>query len=192
MNDARWIERAEILREKGTDRGDSSAGRWTSTRGWTSGRATCRGNSRRVPLGAARDSPGSDPGYPASDLGVLQSANSPARAAAQSALQLPFVRRTLRAGLSHVLPGSALAQRSPGSPRAPLRTRNHRRLPLSARCICQRWVVEAGGREGDCPVTEQTSEHLLRLPFYNELGASDQARIVTALFEFRTAKAIHA
>ena len=51
---------------------------------------------------------------------------------------------------------------------------------------------KAGGREGDCPVTEQTSEHLLRLPFYNELGASDQARIVTALFEFRTAKAIHA
>jgi dTDP-4-amino-4,6-dideoxygalactose transaminase len=51
---------------------------------------------------------------------------------------------------------------------------------------------KAGGREGDCPVTEQTSEHLLRLPFYNELGTSDQARIVTALFEFRTAKAIHA
>jgi dTDP-4-amino-4,6-dideoxygalactose transaminase len=41
-----------------------------------------------------------------------------------------------------------------------------------------------GGREGDCPVTEDVSERLLRLPFYNELTETDQARVVAAISEF--------
>ena len=41
-----------------------------------------------------------------------------------------------------------------------------------------------GGKPGDCPVTEQTSDRLLRLPFYNDLTEADQARIVAALLEF--------
>ena len=40
-----------------------------------------------------------------------------------------------------------------------------------------------GGKEGDCPVTEDASNRLLRLPFYNELTEQDQARIVTAIKE---------
>jgi len=40
-----------------------------------------------------------------------------------------------------------------------------------------------GGREGDCPVTEDVSDRLLRLPFYNDLTELDQARVVTALQE---------
>jgi dTDP-4-amino-4,6-dideoxygalactose transaminase len=40
-----------------------------------------------------------------------------------------------------------------------------------------------GGKEGDCPVTEQVSDRLLRLPFYSELIESDQARIVEAIKE---------
>ena len=51
---------------------------------------------------------------------------------------------------------------------------------------------KAGGKQGDCPVTEDVSDRLLRLPFYNELPESDQLRIVSALFEFHTADAIHA
>ena len=42
-----------------------------------------------------------------------------------------------------------------------------------------------GGKEGDCPVTEGVSARLLRLPFYNELTEADQARVVTAIREFR-------
>jgi dTDP-4-amino-4,6-dideoxygalactose transaminase len=41
-----------------------------------------------------------------------------------------------------------------------------------------------GGREGDCPITEQVSDRLLRLPFYNELGEAEQARVVSALRTF--------
>jgi dTDP-4-amino-4,6-dideoxygalactose transaminase len=42
-----------------------------------------------------------------------------------------------------------------------------------------------GGREGDCPVTESISDRLLRLPFYNELAEPDQARVVEAVAKFR-------
>ena len=38
-----------------------------------------------------------------------------------------------------------------------------------------------GGREGDCPVTEDLSGRLLRLPFYTELTDADLGRIVDAL-----------
>jgi dTDP-4-amino-4,6-dideoxygalactose transaminase len=51
---------------------------------------------------------------------------------------------------------------------------------------------KAGGKQGDCPVTEDVSDRLVRLPFYNELPESDQSRIVSALFEFRGAGAMHA
>jgi dTDP-4-amino-4,6-dideoxygalactose transaminase len=41
-----------------------------------------------------------------------------------------------------------------------------------------------GGKEGDCPVTEEMSDRLLRLPFYNELTAQDQDRVVSAIKSF--------
>jgi dTDP-4-amino-4,6-dideoxygalactose transaminase len=40
---------------------------------------------------------------------------------------------------------------------------------------------EFGGKVGTCPVTEDVSERLLRLPFYNSLTASDQQRVVEAI-----------
>ena len=41
-----------------------------------------------------------------------------------------------------------------------------------------------GGKEGDCPVTEDVSERLLRLPFYNGFAEEEQMRVVSALQEF--------
>jgi dTDP-4-amino-4,6-dideoxygalactose transaminase len=38
-----------------------------------------------------------------------------------------------------------------------------------------------GGRPGDCPVTEDLSDRLLRLPFYNDLSETEQARVIEAL-----------
>ena len=41
------------------------------------------------------------------------------------------------------------------------------------------------GREnGDCPVTEDVSDRLLRLPFYNDLAEVDQARVLAAIKGF--------
>jgi dTDP-4-amino-4,6-dideoxygalactose transaminase len=42
-----------------------------------------------------------------------------------------------------------------------------------------------GGREGACPVTEHKSDRLVRLPFYNRLSQSDQDQVVAAVREFR-------
>jgi dTDP-4-amino-4,6-dideoxygalactose transaminase len=42
-----------------------------------------------------------------------------------------------------------------------------------------------GGKPGDCPVTEELSDCLVRLPFYNELSEPDQAYIVKAVTDFR-------
>jgi len=40
-----------------------------------------------------------------------------------------------------------------------------------------------GGREGQCPVTEEISDRLLRLPFYNTLTESHQDRVLEAILE---------
>ena len=50
-------------------------------------------------------------------------------------------------------------------------------LPLHLSAMGRRY----GGREGDCPVTESVSDRLLRLPFYFDLGADDQARVIGAI-----------
>jgi dTDP-4-amino-4,6-dideoxygalactose transaminase len=46
---------------------------------------------------------------------------------------------------------------------------------------------EFGGKEGDCPVTEDVSDRLVRLPFYNDLTDEDLARVVAGVhaFQFR-------
>ena len=44
-----------------------------------------------------------------------------------------------------------------------------------------------GGRDGQCPVAERVSDRLLRLPFYNDLSAEDLARVVEAVRDFSCA-----
>jgi dTDP-4-amino-4,6-dideoxygalactose transaminase len=44
--------------------------------------------------------------------------------------------------------------------------------------------VRLGGKVGDCPVTEDLSDRLLRLPFYNDLNEDDQSKVVQAVREF--------
>ncbi len=41
-----------------------------------------------------------------------------------------------------------------------------------------------GGREGDCPVTERVSDRLIRLPFHNLLTTSEQEQVIEAILEF--------
>ncbi|CAG0997625.1 dTDP-4-amino-4,6-dideoxygalactose transaminase [Anaerolineales bacterium] len=42
-----------------------------------------------------------------------------------------------------------------------------------------------GYRAGDCPVTERVSDQLVRLPFHNELTSSDQEQVIDAIMEFQ-------
>ena len=50
-------------------------------------------------------------------------------------------------------------------------------LPLHLSDMGQRF----GGFAGQCPITERVSDCLLRLPFYNDLSESDQEEIVSAI-----------
>jgi len=42
-----------------------------------------------------------------------------------------------------------------------------------------------GYHAGDCPVTEQVSDRLIRLPFYNSLTSDDQEQVIDAIMEFK-------
>lgn len=44
--------------------------------------------------------------------------------------------------------------------------------------------LKFGGRPGQCPVTEDVSDRLLRLPFYNDLTEADQSEVIEALKAF--------
>jgi len=46
--------------------------------------------------------------------------------------------------------------------------------------------MRIGGKRGDCPVTEDVSDRLLRLPFYNDLTEYDQGRVIAAVCSFVT------
>jgi dTDP-4-amino-4,6-dideoxygalactose transaminase len=56
-------------------------------------------------------------------------------------------------------------------------------LPLNVSVMGQR----LGGKPGDCPVTEDISARLLRLPFFNALSADEQGEVIAALTAFACA-----
>jgi dTDP-4-amino-4,6-dideoxygalactose transaminase len=49
--------------------------------------------------------------------------------------------------------------------------------------------VKFGGRAGQCPVTESVCDRLLRLPFYNDLTEADQNEVVDGVRSFALATA---
>lgn len=54
-------------------------------------------------------------------------------------------------------------------------------LPLSASVMGERF----GSGKGACPVTEDVSDRLVRLPFYNNLSEADQDRVIESLHSWR-------
>jgi hypothetical protein len=42
-----------------------------------------------------------------------------------------------------------------------------------------------GGRQGDCSVTEDLADRLLRFPFFTGMSSSDQAQVIDAVRAFR-------
>jgi len=54
-------------------------------------------------------------------------------------------------------------------------------LPLHTSDMGKRF----GGKPSDCPVTEDISDRLLRLPFYNGLGESDQEFVIESIRSFK-------
>jgi dTDP-4-amino-4,6-dideoxygalactose transaminase len=44
--------------------------------------------------------------------------------------------------------------------------------------------LELGGRPGQCPVSEDVADRLLRLPFFTGLSESDQDEVIEAVRAF--------
>jgi len=61
-------------------------------------------------------------------------------------------------------------------------------LPLHLSVMGQQY----GGKEGDCPVTERVSDQLLRLPLFSDLTESDQERVIESVTSFVFPHAIEA
>jgi dTDP-4-amino-4,6-dideoxygalactose transaminase len=43
-----------------------------------------------------------------------------------------------------------------------------------------------GGRQGDCPVTEDLADRLIRFPFFNGMSSSEQTQVIQAVHGFRS------
>jgi dTDP-4-amino-4,6-dideoxygalactose transaminase len=181
INEERWIDRAEILREKGTDRSRFFRGE-VDRYSW-------------VDLGSSY--------LPSELLAAFLLAQLEARDRIQQGRQRVWQRYQ-----EALAPWAA--SRGVGLPRAPehcihpqhlfyllLPSERVRRdlidhlkardilavfhyLPLHLSPVGRRF----GGRPGDCPVTEDVSARLLRLPLYPNLTESEQEDVIRAVLEF--------
>lgn len=182
INQAHYIERAEILREKGTNRSRFFRGQ-VDKYTW-------------VDVGSS---------YPTSDiLAAFLCAQLEARAQIQAQRQrvwqyyrehledwarnndvrLPFVPAYCEQSYHMfylIMPSLAHRQ----AMIAHLKSRGilsvFHYVPLHSSPMGRTW----GYDERDCPVTKELSERLLRLPFYNSLTEAEQAQVVAAVRDYR-------
>jgi len=182
VNDQRYLERAEIIREKGTNRGRFLRGQ-VDKYTW-------------VDLGSSY--------LPSDILAAFLRAQLEARARVQArrrriweyySLHLEDWARGCGARLPVVpahceQPYSMFYMLMPSTSQRDalighLKTRSilsvFHYVPLHLSEMGRRF----GGKDGDCPVTEDVSGRLVRLPFYNDLTEADQEYVVAAIRAFR-------
>jgi dTDP-4-amino-4,6-dideoxygalactose transaminase len=181
INDTRYLERAEILREKGTNRSRFFRGQ-IDKYGW-------------IDVGSS---------YLPSDLlaaFLLAQLESRDRIQAHRRKVWEAYRsglaqwaETARAGLPHIPADCQQAYHlfylllsSPTERQALIHDLKGRGvsavfhyLPLHLSPMGQK----LGGKPGDCPVTERVSDRLLRLPLYNDLGPDEQASVIDGIKAF--------
>jgi dTDP-4-amino-4,6-dideoxygalactose transaminase len=181
INETRYVERAEILREKGTNRSRFFRGQ-IDKYGW-------------IDVGSS---------YLPSDLlaaFLLAQLESRDRIQAHRRKVWEAYRsglaqwaETARAGLPHIPADCQQAYHlfylllsSPTERQALIQYLKGRGvsavfhyLPLHLSPMGQK----LGGKPGDCPVTERVSDRLLRLPLYNDLGPDEQASVIDGIKAF--------
>ena len=55
----------------------------------------------------------------------------------------------------------------------------------TSRSISRRWAgLRFGGAAGDCPVAEDISDRIVRLPFYTDLSDDDQTSVIETVKSF--------
>lgn len=186
VNDARFVARAEVLAEKGTDRerffrGEVDRYTWTDL-----GSSFLASELTAAFLCAQLEA--ADAITATRHAIFARYAEGLAPLAERGLLRLPV--RPAHCGhnahLFHVLVDDAATCRALAAhlDRAGIHAVRHF-VPLHLSPMGRR----LGYRPGDLPVTEDVAERLLRLPYFHALGADDQARIVAAVHAFFTGAA---
>jgi dTDP-4-amino-4,6-dideoxygalactose transaminase len=182
LNDARWIERAEIIRDKGTNRGRYQRGQ-VDRINWVDigsnyqlsdllaahlfAQLECRHDiqqKRKKIWDAYRDG-----------LLAWSRAND---------VRLPVVPEHCESSYHHfflLLPTPAERTRLIQELKAKAIQAEAHYLPLHLSDMGRR----LGGRPGDCPIAEDVSSRLVRLPFYHDLSAADQGRVIEEVARFQ-------
>jgi dTDP-4-amino-4,6-dideoxygalactose transaminase len=181
INDSRFVERAEILREKGTNRSRFFRGQVDKYTWVDLGSSYVLSDILAAFLSAqleARDEiqrkRGAVWGYYHDHL---------AEWAAESGVALPTVPAHCEQPyhMYYILLPSLEARQSLI---AHLKARGihavFHYLPLNTAPMGRTF----GGREGDCPVAESVSDRLLRLPFFNDITDAELGRVVDAIHEW--------
>lgn len=182
INDPQFVERAEIIREKGTDRSRFFRGE-VDKYSW-------------VGLGSSY--------LPSDMLAAVLLAQLEAREQIQARRahifdiyqdQLAEWAATGGVALPHVPPDCQQSYHMFYLIMPSLKARQALIAHLKARGILavfhyvplhsSRTGRSFGSMPGDCPVTEHISERLLRLPFFTDLDDDDLAAVVDALYEYR-------
>jgi len=186
INDASLIERAEIAREKGTDRSRFFRGQVDKYTWVGAGSNYLCSELQAAVLSAQLDG--------AADIQAKRRAiwdryNADLREwTGAHDVQMPVVP-TVAEHPSHLF---ALLMPSPAARKALIDHLGSQGIlavfhyvPLHVSPVGQR----LGGRPGDCPVAEDISERLVRLPFYTDLDEAGQTSVIEAVAAFVPARA---
>ncbi len=185
INDPRYIERAEILREKGTDRSRFFRGQVDKYTWVDIGSSYLPSDILAAVLYAqleVRDS------IQAKRCKIWERYRSGlAEWAAEQGVRLPFVP-VYSEQAYHIFYLMLPDLRSRMSLINYLKDRDilsvFHYLPLHLSPMGRKF----GGYEGQCPVTERVSDQLLRLPLYSSLSNEDQERVIESIYDFRFAE----
>ncbi len=176
VNDPALIERAEILREKGTEpEPASSAARWTSTPGSTSAPLICP--ARSSPRSCGRD--GEADAITARRMDIWQAyhdASSKLEAEARSRPVVPERLSSTTPTCTSAVAGAS--RRGAVIERVSSPTRHSGRCSTTCPCTPRHSADAAGRYVGAMRNTVEVNERLLRLPLW--LGLEDQQDLVIA------------
>jgi dTDP-4-amino-4,6-dideoxygalactose transaminase len=181
LNDARHVERAEILREKGTNRSRFYRGQ-VDKYTWVDIGSSFLPSDLLAAFLLAQLERYADI-LTARERVWKHYRHSLARWAAQNGVRLPVVPEHCEQPYHMfylLLPNEESRQRLIEHLRAAGILSVFHYIPLHNSEMGRRY----GGHDGMCPITEDVSRRLLRIPMYNDLDAETQAEVVDAILRF--------
>jgi dTDP-4-amino-4,6-dideoxygalactose transaminase len=182
VNDKRFVERAEIIREKGTNR-------TSFYRGEVEKYTWCDVGSSYLPSGILA-------AFLYAQLESREAIQSRRRHlwdayweglsdwAKQYGVQLPFIPEHCEQAYHMfymLMPSNRDRTRLIQHLGAEEISSVFHYLPLNMSPMGQKF----GGKQGACPITEDVSTRLVRLPFYNGLSEGDQRRVISTIRRYR-------